>query len=247
MGNLTRSFITDMTANFLTTGNPGPTGLINVEAVGPYNASLQIDQLDPGEYSVQFAMLGVTPTLAGVGQTPAPRAEIIWKVDGQQLRRVVSVVSGASISGVANAVHVKIQDQSGVFSSLTDGSTYKVVATLSKGTRPTIMQPAVLMSVTGQVIESGHVNPVRFQVPQDSGVVSIYTETVGTEAEATHPLPGDVQVFFISQGGIVLGGYYPLIETGWVPLPPGTFEVHVGTSMAAPNTQTILPIWGIEG
>jgi hypothetical protein len=243
----TRSFTTDMFADFQVTGSAPPANPVNLEAAGPFRTNLQVENLDPGEYTVQFSVLNASPGAGGTLQVPAPRAEVVWKVAGQQLRRLVSVVNGAGISGVAEAVHIKIQDQSGVFSSLIAGATYKVVGTLSRGTRATTMQPPTLISLPAQLIQTGSPsNPLILQVPQDAGVISTYIE-VGQNIGGS-PIPvGDVVAYFFDAGGTVRGATFPLIQTGWVPLPAGTFTVQVRTTQPAPDSIFVQPIWGIEG
>jgi hypothetical protein len=239
---LTRAFTTDMAANFAVSGNPPPGGgaAITLQSAAPFLSNLQMIDLDPGEYTIQFSVLP-TPT-----RVPAVNAEVIWKVNGQQLRRLISVYSGAAIGGVCEAVHVKLQDQSGVLDSLLLGDVYKVIGTLSRGTRPVIMQPPILMTLPAQLIETGVLNPIILGVPQDAGVVNVFflvTENIGFAA----PLDTDIQAFFVSQGGVILGGVYPLKEDDWVPLPPGTVTVQIRTNQAAPNNTFVQVIWGIEG
>jgi len=97
--NFTRSQITEL----ITTSN----------ALGSFNgdrlSSLQQNDLDPGEYTIQFQI--VDPPIDNLGF--ATYAYISWKVDGQEISRIVSVFNGSSISGVAEAVDVHLQDQSG--------------------------------------------------------------------------------------------------------------------------------------
>ena len=174
---------------------------------------------------------------------------MIWKVAGQQQRRLLSIFSGASISGVADAVHVKIQDQNGVFFSLQGANiTYKVAATLSKGVRPTTMQPPTLISTPG--VRLG-INPTdignefNLQVPQDAGVISANFQfgQIGGNAVTI----GDAGVAFLNQSGGVIGEIFPFIQTGWVPLPPGTFSVLATNNSPLHQSLFCQIIWGIEG
>ena len=75
---------------------------------GQLLSNLQQDDLEPGEYTVQFQI--VEPVVDGSGS--ATYAYVYWKVDGQQIQRIISVFSGSVISGVANSVHVQLLDQS---------------------------------------------------------------------------------------------------------------------------------------
>jgi len=81
-------------------------------ALGSFEGQLlnnvQQDDLEPGEYTIQFQI--VEPVVDGSGS--ATYAYVFWKVDGQQIQRIISVFSGSAISGVANSVHVQLLDQS---------------------------------------------------------------------------------------------------------------------------------------
>jgi hypothetical protein len=71
--------------------------------------SLQQDDLEPGEYTIQFQI--VEPPVDGLGF--ATYAFIVWKIGGQQISRIISVFNGSAISGIADSVHVQLLDQSG--------------------------------------------------------------------------------------------------------------------------------------
>lgn len=84
---------------------------------GAPQPNLQIDDLEPGEYTLQFQI--VQPTIDGVlnggrrgNPGSAAYAIVNWKIQGQQIRRVISVFNGTVLAGVAEAVDVSILDQS---------------------------------------------------------------------------------------------------------------------------------------
>jgi hypothetical protein len=108
MGNRTGAQITEL----ITTSNP--LGSFR----GDRLPNLQEGELEPGEYTIQFQV--IEPPIDGLGFSAY--AYVTWKVDGQQLDRIVSVFSGSAISGVANAVHVQLLDQSERGSIFLDGS-----------------------------------------------------------------------------------------------------------------------------
>ena len=301
---LTRSQITTLT-----------TGLNGIGSfVGQRLQSLQQANLEPGEYTIQFQI--VEPPIDGAGS--ATYAYVSWKVDGQQIQRIISVFSGASISGVAESAHVQLLDQSGrgafvqgsgfglpssVNFTVTNGSdvvtasipmtfsadevlffqnqptvpypllngvsnslsfrlatpftgpngvtraigitSYKIGVSLSKGTRPTTMQPATLLTVRPQFLAPN--NSVNIPIPQDAGVISsLITVTLG-------PIPGvgadpeNVQVAFVAADGFNLTGYIPAEFGAWYPVPPGA--VTLGIWNPPGNTQQVFVSvqWGIEG
>lgn len=97
--NLTRTYISELQTSTNAIGSFAGDRLPN----------LQQEDLEPGEYTIQFQV--VEPPTDNLGF--ATYAYIVWKIDGQQISRIISVFNGSAISGVANSVHVQLQDQSG--------------------------------------------------------------------------------------------------------------------------------------
>jgi hypothetical protein len=290
---------------------------------GPQVPNLQIDHLDAGEYSLQFQV--IEPPIDALGY--ATYAIIRWKVQGQQIQRIISVFSGAVIGGVAQAVDVTLLDQSdrsmagfhyaltailvpgsptvtlagggaainlrqneqvffnsqpgvayslaapvvnvgagGVFqlatpytgpaapapgSSFWAQSPYKVGVALSKGTRPTIMQPPVLLtSKLAQTIAPASLGPVAgIAVPQDAGVISILTSVVPTLApNVSLVAANEGYVLFGQAGGLISHSYIPGTPEEWYPIPPGTTNVSFGNANAGGGASLNFTYqWGIEG
>jgi len=65
--------------------------------VGNKITGLNINNLEPGEYTIEFSVVEapIDP------EDFAVYAYVHWKVESQQLQRIISVFSGAVISGVA--------------------------------------------------------------------------------------------------------------------------------------------------
>jgi len=312
MGQVRKAQISDV----ITTANPLGS------FTGNQIPNLQIDNLEAGEYTLQFQV--IEPPIDGLGY--ATYAIIRWKVQGQQIQRIISVFSGAVIGGVAQAVDVYLLDQSdrsmagfhfaltailvpgspvvvlagggapinlgineqvffnsqpGVAYALAQpavnvaagqaivlatpytgpaapgpgGSSfwaqcpYKVGVALSKGTRPTIMQPPVLL--TSKLAET--VTPVSLgvgvAVPQDAGVISILTSVLPTLAPNVS-LANAAQGFvsFGLAGGLISHGYIPGTPQEWYPIPPGTERVFFGNAIGAGGPSLNFTWqWGIEG
>ena len=294
--NLTRSFLSVMKTTTYRLGS----------FAGNQVPNLQIDQLDPGEYTIEFSV--VEPPIDG--QDFACYAYVVWKVDGQQIQRIVNVFSGAVISGVAEAVDVYLLDQSarGITSSLPNASVvngspiitygfpvtlakgqvivfntapqrtytvlnavtnsltvtidqpyggptsglvgnysisdYKVGATLSRGSRPTIMQPPTLATDTIAIIASVG-PPQSFNIPQDAGIISVLvTVTAGVGAQS-ESLNGWVD--FVDLGGsLILGNYVPNYFSGWFPVPVGAATLRMHNESVTATLQFAVQ-WGIEG
>lgn len=285
--------------------------------------NLQVDNLEAGEYTLQFQV--IEPPIDALGY--ATYAIIRWKVQGQQIQRIISVFSGAVIGGVAQAVDVYLLDQSdrsmtgfhfaltailvpgsplvtlagggapinlgpneqvffnsqpGVAYGLTGPvvnvgaggtftlatpytgpaapgpggtafwaqSPYKVGVALSKGTRPTIMQPPVLLtSKLAQTIAPATLGPVPIPVPQDAGVISILTSVLPTLAPAVSLVnAAQGYVNFGQSGGLISHGYIPGTPEEWYPIPPGTVNVFFGNANAGGGASLNFTYqWGIEG
>jgi hypothetical protein len=271
--------------------------------------SLQQTELEAGEYTVQFQVIEPVIDTRGF----ATYAIITWKVDGQQLQRVISVFSGAAISGVCDSVHVKLVDQSGrIFGianlpggfSVTNGSpivtatvpqsftsdeqleflsqpgvqyslargvtnatnivlatpytgvtnpltsalgfaTYKVGVTLSKGTRPTTMQPPTLLTIREQAVGGGA--SVNISIPKDAGVLSVLITPAGATFAGGSALGVEASVVqFFDANAQVLAGFMPGEFPFWYPVPPGTD--HLSITNGDPANATAFGLqWGIEG
>lgn len=165
--NLTKAQITELftTSNALGSfaGNPQP--------------NLQIDALEPGEYTLQFQTVETPIDALGF----ATYAIVRWKVKGQQIQRILSVFSGAVLGGVAEAVDVALLDQSnrgptGVFFALTADLTHNSpLVTLGGGGAPINLssrelvffssQPGIGYALAGPVSNIGPGNTFQLATP----------------------------------------------------------------------------------
>jgi len=198
--------------------------------------SLMQNNLDPGEYTIQFEAL---PPADNGGF--AAYAIVNWKVLGQQVTRKVSVFSGAAISGVGEAVDVKLVDVSGVGVITPNAMPYKIAANLSRGTRAMIMQPAIL---TTQPTELGILaaGTSSIIIPTDAGIVSAMV-LIRLGGVATVD-----QVSIVAQNAatnIIQGFNIDPQNPTWVPLPPSAVNLLVINGTAASIGANV--IWGIEG
>jgi hypothetical protein len=287
----------------------------------PQIPNLQIDNLEAAEYTLQFQVIEPPIDLLGI----ATYAVIRWKVQGQQIQRIISVFSGAVIGGVAQAVDVYLIDQSdrsntGFFFALTailvpgsplvtlagggapinlagnqqvfftaqpgvayglaqpvvnlpaggtfalatpytgpaapaPGSAfwaqalYKIGVALSKGTRPTIMQPPVLLTTKLAVTVPPASLSAAIPVPQDAGVVSILTSVLPTLAPNVSLVnAAEGYVNFGQSGGLISHRYIPGTPQMWYPIPPGTTDIFFGNStIAGGSSLNFTYQWGIEG
>lgn len=211
----------------------------------PAQPNLQVADLEPGEYTLQFQVVNAPAD----GNGFAAQAIINWKVQGQQITRICSIYSGLAISGVAEAVDVKIQDTSVALGIVrvppgVPAVNYSISATLSKGTRPTVQQPPTLQTTPPTVIAAAG-GFIQVAVPQNVGAISVFV-LVGNiqNAPANEFAPGDIEVRMTN--GTQNYGFQPLQQQGWIPLPPGTTILTI-TNINASASATVTTLFGIEG
>lgn len=312
--NLRKSQITPMFTTGFTLGS----------FAGPQQPNLQIDHLEPGEYTLQFQVIE-----APQDNIPFSTYAIVrWKVHGQQIQRIISIFSGAVLGGVAEAVDVQLLDQSNrsatghisilqavlvngspivtlaglggpilipqneliffasqpnigysLLSPVTLGvagttfeltapftgpstppfpppgstpfwlqSPYKIGVSLSKGTRPPIMQPPVLLTTENAVtVTHNSLGPVAgIPIPVDAGVISILTSVrpvLAPNITLVNAAEGYVQ--FAMPGPVLRHAYIPGTPQNFYPIPPGSNLVFFGNSSAVSLDFTYQ--WGIEG
>lgn len=198
----------------------------------------------PGAYTVQFA---VTPpdfqtnfAAPGFGIYTAI-AEISWRVEGGDVRRVVSVANGVSVSGVGQGVKVAIRDTTTFGAPPRD---YTVFAQVAPGTRPSVQQPPTLLGFpTFQTINAGG-GTATINIPANAGVISSEV-SIGPVAIAGFPVIG-VLVIQKNGGGQILKEYDPTVESGFVPVAPGCTQIDIVNQNAA-NNYRIQVTFGIDG
>jgi hypothetical protein len=205
---------------------------------GNYDMNLQVTDLDPGEYTIQLS-----PQAPGDGEGFAAYAFINWKIGGQLQPRIISVFQGASISGVCEAVDVQILDVSGGNNGVR-AAPYKVVATLSRGTRPEIEQPPILVTSAPVTVGASQNSPNQL-VPAGAGAVSLYATAFGIGSSPAMNNE-DAVVNEIGALGAILGRYYPNISIGFNPVMPGTTLVTF-SNLNGSNNIAFTFAWGIEG
>lgn len=216
------------------------TAVMHTRQNPAFTSGLQVAHLEPGEYTLQFGLIPPAP-VGGVEQVVSAQAIINWKADNQQQRRVVSIIPGMSISGVAEAVDVSIQDLGSLFGLNSAGQEYKIPITLAKGLRGNIQQPPVLLSGTGKDVAPGGV--AGFPVPRDSGVVAM---NILLAPQLNTPMISSDAIAVQQSNATSVSIHYPLMENGWIPLLPGVSNVVIGNNSAA-ATFTVNVVWGIEG
>ena len=106
------------------------------------SVSMQADFPDPGNYTIQFSIqTKINP--APFGQKNQALAEIEWTVEGGTIKRVISIGNGTSITGVAQAVKVRVIDDTRTGTAFAAGfdPEYLISMQVVKGTRPAVNRP----------------------------------------------------------------------------------------------------------
>jgi len=200
--------------------------------------SLQVQFPTPGYYTVQFGIVPPQEVLPFVFPFTA-EALVSWSVEGNTIQRRVSVGNGISLSGGGQAVKVVVMDRT----RFADPNihTYLASVSITKGTRPSVNQPAILESLP-QVTSVLAAGVLVIPVPQDAGAISAQ---VVSSALALAGLPVHLIVFQKNSVGQILKAYDPSVETGFVPLAPNCTEVEIDNIGAF--TARVKLTWGIDG
>jgi hypothetical protein len=219
--------------------------------------SLQADfRQKPGIYTAQFliATVDLVPP-----QPPGPQllfyepilaeAEIEWAVEGNTVKRRLSVLNGATISGPGQAVRIVVRDSTVLSSAPLPftyvlGQKYIVAVTLTPGLRAAD-SPPVLWSDNG--IQAGVVITINpgfdfvLPVPIDAGSKSVLV----TVASAGTPIPEQAARVTQEDGlGIPMAAYDPRAFS-FCPLVPGIAQLRLNNFGVTDLLFSVF--WGIDG
>lgn len=194
---------------------------------------------EPDYYTLQFNLF--RPANAAPTEKVAAEAEVIWTVEGNSVRRVITISSGSVISGCGNNAVVKLRD----VSTNPSGINYPVSVQITKGTRPAVQQPPMLY---GEYFTITPGNSVTIPIPQNAGVISAYMGIALINAGSIGPIPNDAIKALFSVGGasLTIAGFDQMMS-GWVPVPPGADQLAIFWINASAQDLEGSVIWGIEG
>jgi hypothetical protein len=226
------------TAN-MSTGN-------SVSQPGP---QVLFDEEDFGQYVVQFQVIPPVPgpgaAFGLIGEYQAT-AEIVWKVAGQQVRRVVSVANGVSVQGCCDGVEVHMTDTTVITGSSTAGRAYSITATVSSGTRATTEQPVTLFGGFIPALATGA--SAAQNIPPNSGVISVDVEATFQNAGAvTQPGPAPVIGIFLNGSGTNVKQFYFPLTGEFVPVPSDAVALQFFNFGPAGSVASVFWLWGIDG
>jgi hypothetical protein len=203
-------------------------------------------------YTVQIS----APSIVVPGQDVRSLAEaqITWTVEGNRVRRRVTVGNGVSVTGTAESVEVIVRDvtlDGAAFPAGFDPS-YVVSAQVTRGTRPAQQQPPTLIPdppdatwVQGAVAVPALNASTGLVVPSDTGAIALNAVIV-SDAPAGAVLPQGSVTIMELEGGVVRREYDPREYGAWVPLLPSASSVVVRNYNAGTSIRASL-LFGIDG
>lgn len=217
------------------------------------NGTLQANFDQAGEYTVQFTVDNIVD-LFGAPGIINPRADITWTVEGNPVRRTVSIANGTTVSGVGQACKVEVYDEPLVGGG---GSSYgyQVGVTVAPGTRSaTRVQPQLIPdlgvgSSIGSILVAGGTT-VNIPVPQNVGATSVYITVTGRNGGAPLVLTSaNVVVRHINLLAVQDDKSYNPDNAGWVPLAASTDQITLENAFGFGSGNDILfsVTFGIDG
>lgn len=210
---------------------------------------LQTELKEPGYYTLQFFLSARRDPLAP-GITYRGKAEIIWTVKGNSVRRVISVYSGTAISGAGGYVQVKLIDDSMTVFAGVNRQSYPASILLAHGTRAGTPTPPVLMDDDALV---GGLRPpytlaagatILIPVPDDSGVNQVMI-LAGQAAAPSTALVSPYDVVGRWNGGYSDAWFGLDYMNRWTSVSPGMEFLQMQNRSAV--NYVIRPVWGVEG
>lgn len=208
----------------------------------PLNSAVKLQANFPtaDNYSVQFSVE------SGNGFIVNPAAEIVWNLEGNSVRRLVSVVNGLTVTGMAQGVNVRVFDDN----TLAGPSVvYRVGVQIAPGVRASVNQPPTYVPNIPGVFPFGQVVLVALSqidvfLPINAGVISVLCTAGGTPNPVVIT-EADIQVSHFASAGFSTKVYDPR-NAGFVPVGPDTAWIRIRNANAANNYKVALT-FGIDG
>lgn len=216
------------------------------------NSAVKLQAIFPkaDNYSVQFSVG------TGNGNLINPTAEIVWSLEGNSVRRLVSVINGLTVTGMAQGASVRVYDAVPTnMGPMGPQVTYPVGVQIAPGVRAAENQPPTLVisqapevpgansMLFGQSILAAGTN-IDVQLPIGAGIISAYC-TVSGFGVPTVITEADIQVLHYNSGGFTLKSYDPRL-LGFVPLGPDTTTIRIANFSAA-GIYLVSLTFGIDG
>lgn len=238
--------------NLITPGNGTPNFSSPVRLAAVFD--------EPGYYTVQIDILPPSVPVGSTNQAGDPhpvaiqgmctvpvlaQAEVIWKNRGVNVRRVITVSQGASITGFGEGVDVTLLDQTPTNpgTGFTIPIIYSGSISIAKGSRGVTEQPPIQQALPSRVslLTSGAI--VYVPIPRNCGIISFRAYLVSQDT----PPAAVVVAVQASDGYTILRNYDDVACTeGFVPLPPNATQL-MFTDLSADHNYYLSLDWGIDG
>ncbi len=201
-----------------------------------------------GSYTVQFSV-GDQDTTINIERILVV-ADIVWSVNGNDVRRRVSVVNGTSVSGVGESVKVTMFDDSDPNIAPGASKPYEVSITIAPGTRasgsipPTLVVDHDIISVAAALPAGGKF--IGKNIPKDAGVTSVMVTVINVDG-ANAPVANDALGLVVLEhrdATSPLKRYDPRMY-GFVPLAPGATALFLANAGA--DACAVQITYGIDG
>lgn len=226
---------------------------------GSEGYTLQADFDTPDVYTIQFSITPPRSNEVGPSQLIKPQADIFWSVEGNFVRRIVSVVEGNAISGAGQGVKVKVYDWGAVADPFTFPTVrYQVSTQVVRGTRaantnlPPVLNtisnagdPNVRINFSSAILLNPGGTYTHLVLPH-AGIQAVYFE-----ARTNNPVDPPLQQndLIVEQAVALIGTpmatYNYEAHGRWIPLYAGTTEVRYTNN--GPVPLLVAPLWGVEG
>lgn len=236
----------------LTRGSSSPSTMLSENFTDP-----ETGEARAAVYTLQFAFMPVgnaNGTVVPSTQNPTVcYATITWTIDGNQIKRQVSVANGQSIAGCGSACIVSVVDDTDVLPGGDPVPNYNVTVTLTPGSRgsnqlgPTYFTNDYTQLPSGTIVigggssgeldidSAGHDNVVNIDFPEGSGLTSVQV-TLGTDDGS----PVNAVIRQLSHSGGIVKVYDDANYYSFVPLDPRTRGIRIENL-----SSTVKCWWGI--
>lgn len=186
---------------------------------------------------------------SGSARTIRPQATIRWMVQGVTITRIVDVIDGTAVSGLAQAVDVSVADNT--FGGV--GTEYRIGIIVAPGVRPNTETPPTLRMdgfltsaptsiLPPDVVAIPNADTMNWTIPPNVGAVGFMVQAFN----ATAPLEDDdlfVEVVSVDGTVMSLFGFTGCFK--WMPLPATAQTISLrNNSGAALQASAVLSIQG---
>lgn len=227
----------------ITEGKDGwqQSGDINAGGRGSQGeVSMQANFPRATNYTCQFAVQGQ------LGNVHI-EADVTWMVEGNQLRRKISIADGVSIQGTGQAVSVRVRDASPVNGlAAVANQKYRVTVCCTPGTRGSTTNPPTYNPETPADLHTASDfpnNQITYPIPDQAGIISVAVQIYNINNQPS--VSGDVVVLMQDEADNTLAVYDPT-QYFWMPLAPGCTKLTI-TNNNTTAQYFVKPIWGIDG